>query len=108
MNEVNSVSGSHAAPTVAEIRTMLAQHAADLKRFTVRELQVFGSTVRDEARPDSDIDFLVELEQETFENFMGLLCFLEDLFGRKVDLGMKDTIRPELRQEILNEAVHAA
>ena len=58
------------------------------------ELGVFGSFARNELRTDSDVDVLVELQRETFRDYMCLLGFLESLFGRKVDLVTKDPIKP--------------
>jgi uncharacterized protein len=89
------------------IFTTLTAHADEIRRFGVRALSLFGSAVRDEARADSDLDFLVDLDPATFDNYMDLKFFLEDLFGRKVDLVLADTIKPRLRDSILEEAVHA-
>ncbi len=74
----------------------------------VSELALFGSFARDEAGPDSDVDFLVEFSEKSFDRYMELKELLEDLFGRKVDLVLKSAIKPRLRDRILNEAVRAA
>lgn len=69
---------------------------------------MFGSFARGENRSTSDVDVLVELEpeRETFHDYMDLLFFLEDLFGKKVDLVMKDTIKPLIRNRVLRETIY--
>jgi predicted nucleotidyltransferase len=75
-------------------------------RFGVAELALFGSLARDESRPDSDVDVLVTFAgQPTFDDYMGLRIYLEDLFARKVDLGIRWDLRPALRSRIEAEAV---
>jgi len=70
---------------------------------------IFGSFVRGEERADSDVDVRVTFRkgQKTFENSMDCKFYLEDLFGRKVDLVMKNTIKTRLRPSILGEVVYA-
>jgi len=70
-------------------------------------LGIFGSYARGEQTEASDMDFLVEFERATFDNYFDLKFFLEDLFGRKVDLVFKDTIKPRIRSTILEETVYA-
>lgn len=79
-----------------------------LRELTVRELALFGSFARDEATDASDIDFLVEFDHKTFDNYLDTKELLETLFGRKVDLVIKSNIKPRLRERILSEAVRAA
>ena len=74
----------------------------------MREIGVFGSVVRDEQAKSSDVDILVDLEKHTFDSYMGLLFFLEELFGSRVDLVMKDAIKPAIRENILSETVYVA
>ena len=81
--------------------------AAICARYRVHELAVFGSAARGEASEGSDLDFVVELEKKTFDIYMDLKEFLEGLFGCKVDLVMKDAIKPRLREPILNETIYA-
>lgn len=77
------------------------------ERFGVAKIGIFGSTARREERPDSDVDVLVEFApgQTTFRNFMGLAFYLEDLFGRKVDLLTVGGIDPPIRQDVESEVV---
>ncbi len=76
-------------------------------RFGVAKIGIFGSAARGEERPDSDVDVLVEFApgQTTFRNFMGLAFYLEDLFGRKVDLLTVGGIDPPIRQDVESEVV---
>lgn len=69
----------------------------------VRRIGVFGSFVRGEEREESDIDILIEFEEgrRSFDTYMDLKFFLEDLFGRRVDLVDRDTIKPALEPYIL-------
>lgn len=53
------------------------------------------------------MDFLVVLERPSFDNYMDLKFFLEDLFSCKVDLVMEDTLKPRLRPYILEEVIYA-
>lgn len=76
-------------------------------RFGVRELALFGSTARDSARNDSDIDVLVVFDgPATSERYFGVQFYLEDLFGLPIDLVTKKALRPELRPFVEKEAVH--
>lgn len=74
--------------------------------FGVRRIALFGSTARDEAREDSDLDVLVEFDRvPTLDEFVGLKLFLEDHIGRKVDLVTPDAIKPRMRPAVEHEAV---
>ncbi|MHB8389757.1 MAG: nucleotidyltransferase family protein [Acidobacteriaceae bacterium] len=76
-------------------------------RYGVTHLALFGSTVRNTARSDSDIDVLVAFDgPATSERYFGVQFYLEDLFGRAVDLVTEKALRPELRPLIEKEAVH--
>lgn len=75
--------------------------------YGVTRLALFGSTVRDTARVDSDIDILVSFDgPATSERYFGVQFYLEDLFGCPVDLVTDKALRPELRPFIEQEAVH--
>lgn len=56
----------------------------------------------------SDVDLLVDLDEHTFDRYMDLKLYLEDLLGRRVDLVLIDGLRPRVREQILSEAIHAA
>jgi uncharacterized protein len=91
----------------AGIKRVLQGRKEDLqRRYGVREIGVFGSFVRGEQNRHSDIDILVEFADtpDLFE-FIRLESSLRRSLGRKVDLVRKGSIRPELRRNILSEAV---
>jgi predicted nucleotidyltransferase len=92
-----------------EILRLLHEHQTELSRFGVRSLAVFGSVARDEARPESDVDILVEFGEPVglFE-FVRLQIHLQELLGRQVDLVTRDALRPMMRDQILDEAIYAA
>jgi predicted nucleotidyltransferase len=76
------------------------------ERFGVTELALFGSTARDEARADSDVDVLVDFDgPATSARYFGVQFFLEDLLGRPVDLVTEKALRAELRPFVEREAV---
>jgi predicted nucleotidyltransferase len=92
--------------TLIEILEKIKDNRDHIKKFGVRKLGVFGSVVRGEETGSSDIDFLVEFEKNTFDAFMGLNFFLEDLFGCEVDLVIADSIKPRIRPAIMEEVVY--
>ena len=77
----------------------------DLEYFKLKTLAVFGSVARDEARQDSDVDILVEFQgPATFNGYMDLKFFLEDLLGCPVDLVTRKSVRPRVKAQIESEA----
>lgn len=90
-----------------EILRRLQAHRRAIRAYGVRSLGLFGSHARREQKQRSDLDFLVEFERKSFDAYMDLKNYLEDLFDRRVDLVIRDTIKPRLRETILQEAVHA-
>ena len=89
----------------SETLQTLAGRKDDLTRMGVKSMAVFGSVARDEARPDSDVDILVEFRgPATFDGYMDLKFFLEDLLCRPVDLVTRKSIRPRLKTRIESEA----
>lgn len=78
-----------------------------MERYGVTRLALFGSTARDGARSDSDIDILVAFDgPATSQRYFGVQFYLEDLFGCSVDLVTEKALRRELRPFIEREAVH--
>jgi len=75
----------------------------------VKRIGLFGSYVRGEERKKSDIDILVEFEKgkKTFDNYMGLALFLEDLLSLKVDLVIRENIKTLLKPYILKKVEYA-
>jgi len=94
--------------TLEQIRKTLAPYRQELKeRFKVEEIGVFGSYVKKQQRSNSNADVLVTFS-ETIDlfTFVELENYLKDLLGIKVDLVMKDALKPRLREKILSEAVY--
>jgi len=79
------------------------------RRFGVQAIGLFGSASRDELRPDSDIDILVEFDAPpTFERYFGLKDWLQGAFKREVDLvtpgGLKPRLRPQVERDLIRVA----
>jgi uncharacterized protein len=75
-------------------------------RFGIKSLSLFGSVARNEATQESDLDFIVNFDGViTFDRYMDLKIFLEDLFGKKIDLAIEDNLKPQIRQKILEDAI---
>ena len=90
-----------------EILKIIEENREKIRGFGVTSLGLFGSAVRGEATDISDLDFVVEFQKKTFDAYMDLKEFLEGLFGCKVDLVLKDAIKPRLREPILKETIYA-
>jgi predicted nucleotidyltransferase len=93
--------------TAREILDIVELHRDTIKKFGVRRLGLFGSHARGEGKESSDLDFVVDFEKKTFDNYMDLKEFLEDLFNCPVDLVMVGAIKPRLKTIILNETLYA-
>jgi len=92
---------THALELLADSKPTLAA------RYGVTRLALFGSTARDTARNDSDIDILVAFDgPATSARYFGVQFYLEDLFGCAIDLVTEKALRPELRSFIEQEALH--
>ena len=77
-----------------------------LKSYGVKRVGLFGSYIRGEMKEDSDVDISVEIEKDiSLLDFVGLKQEIEEVLGKKVDLVEYDTIKPLLRERILNEQV---
>ena len=95
-------------PTIEKLKSTLASHKEELKnKYKVKEIGIFGSYVRNEQNKKSDVDVLVTF-YETIDlfSFVELENYLTDILGVKVDLVMKDGIKPRLKERILSEAVY--
>jgi len=78
-----------------------------IKRFGITRLALFGSTVRNEAREDSDIDIIVSFDgPATSKQYFGVQFLLEDELGQSIDLVTEKALRPELKTFIENEAIN--
>jgi len=79
--------------TYNEIIKILKDHSDILKKYKVKRIGLFGSFTKGKQKSSSDIDFVVEFEKPSFDNFMDLAFYLEDLFSRKVDILTPEGIR---------------
>ena len=88
-----------------QIFRRLREHRIELQKFGVKRFGLFGSFQREEQTIKSDVDLLVEFEsgQKSFDNFMNLAFFLEDLLERKVDLLTPESLSPHIGPKILRE-----
>ena len=90
-----------------ETLAALAALTPTLRALGVRTLGLFGSYVRGEQRPGSDVDALVTFDHITFRAYMDVKLLLEDSLGLPVDLVLVEDLRPRLRERILAEVIYA-
>jgi len=87
-----------------DVIELLRKHEKEMKeRFAVKRIGAFGSFVRGEQKETSDIDLVVEFENPTFDNFMDLAFYLEDLTGRSVDILTPEGINHIRIKEVADE-----
>lgn len=89
---------------------LLQQKRDDIRRIATKHgaynLRVFGSVARGEARPESDIDLLIEKGPTTSSWFpAGLVLELEEMLGRRVEIVTEKALNPDLRDRVLSEAI---
>ena len=102
-----ATAGERVRWTGENVLDVLAQHREPLRAMGVRKIGLFGSYRRGTPTADSDMDFLVTLEESSFDGYMDVKFFLEDLFQCKVDLVLEKTLKPRLRPYILAEVEYA-
>jgi len=89
-----------------DVLAIVKAHQIQLKELGVKSLELFGSVARDEARADSDVDFLVEFSQPVgFFEFFRIQHYLEDILGCDIDLGTQDALREHLREPVLEDVI---
>ncbi len=93
--------------TTQSILEKLQRESQSLREVSVQRIGLFGSFSRGEATSSSDLDFLVELGDVNFDNYISLKIMLEDWFERPIDLVLAEDLRDELRPNILSEVVYA-
>lgn len=93
-----------------DVLRILKEHRSEfIDQYQVKSLSLFGSMARDDARDDSDVDLLVEFSIPVgLFQFIGLQQRLESLLGGKVDLGTPRSLKPRIRDEVLQEAIRVA
>ena len=97
--------------TKEEIFDALRKHRDILLRYKVKEIGLFGSIVKGQQSEKSDIDVFANFEEPSIENFMGLTSFLENLFGKKVEIltpaGVESIRINHVKEEIKRSIVYA-
>lgn len=91
--------------TKDKLVALVQAHQSQIRAFGVRRLGLFGSFARGQQNESSDIDLLVEFDppQKTFDAFMNLSFFLEDLLQRRVELVTPESLSPYIGPHILRE-----
>lgn len=94
--------GPSRAETLAALRALKPW----LEAQGIRRLRLFGSRARDEARPDSDVDLLVEFDHPPgFMRLAGIELAIEDRLGVRVDLGLAEALRPRIAAGVVADAI---
>ncbi len=90
-----------------EVKSILKEHKEEIKqKYKIKEIGIFGSFTRDEQTKRSDIDILVKFEEiPDLLKFIEIERYISRILRKKVDLVRKESIRKELKREILDEAV---
>lgn len=92
-----------------EVLAIIAAHREQLQAMGVKSLDLFGSVARDEARPDRDVDFLVEFDRSGgFFQLLQVQYYLEDILNSAVDLATENALREHLREPGLKDIIHAS
>jgi predicted nucleotidyltransferase len=96
--------------TKEDIFQLIRQNEEKIRSLGVRRIGLFGSFIRGEQRPDSDVDLLVDFEprRKTFDHFMELSFFLEEALLRRVELVTPESLSPHLKPHILSEVEYAS
>jgi predicted nucleotidyltransferase len=81
----------------------------EIQTYGVKRIGIFGSFIKSAQSKKRDIDILVEFRkgEKIFDNYMELKFYLERLFHRKVDLVIKDALKPRLKKNVLKEVAYA-
>ncbi len=93
-------------------KTRILRILTDIKgelssKYKVKQVGLFGSYIKNVQEESSDIDFLVEFEEDAdLFHYIGLILFLEEKFNRRVDVISKPALKEDLRDIILHEVVY--
>ena len=90
--------------TKEEIKKIIRENKEILQKYKVKSISIFGSYVRNEQKEDSDIDLLVEFEEDTYHSFINLIFSLENLFKKEVTVVSKEDLSPYIQPYVLKEA----
>jgi uncharacterized protein len=92
------------------VLAILKKHQAELERQGVRHAALFGSVARGEAKPDSDIDIMVDLDPDArlgVYEYVGIKDYIAELFDQPVDVVNREGLKPYVRPAVLTDAVYA-
>lgn len=92
--------------TAKAVIRILESHKAELRQFGVKKIGLFGSYLKGAQHKKSDLDLLVTFTKPTYDNFIELKFFLENVFRRKVDLVLERSLKPAL-QYVKEETLYA-
>ena len=93
-----------------QVHSTLRNQETELREAGVAQLSLFGSTARDDAGPESDVDLLAALDKTKCLSLLDVVCLevrLADLLGVKVDLIVRGTLKPRVQQGVERDLVHA-
>ncbi len=96
--------------TREDVIAVLKAHEVALKQRKVLHAALFGSLARGEARPDSDIDIMVELDEAarpTLWDYSGVCLYIEELFSKKVDVAQREALKAHVRPSAERDAIYA-
>ena len=106
------INSEQTKPKIIDLQTVvntLKKQENFWNKFDIKTLALFGSTACNQATENSDLDFLVEFKGSiTFDSYMNLKLYLEDLFNKPVDLVIKADLKPIIREKVLQEAVYVS
>lgn len=96
--------------TENRLLSLIEEHQEQIRAFGVKRLDLFGSFARGQQREHSDVDLLVEFDsgKKTFDAFIRLAFFLEELLGRRVELVTPESLSPYIGPRIMKEVKYAA
>jgi uncharacterized protein len=93
-----------------EVLAVLKAHEAELRARGVAHVALFGSLARGEARADSDVDLMVDINPSSridLWDYVGVMHYLQDLFAISVDVANHETLKPHVRPSAEQDAVYA-
>lgn len=95
--------------TKSDIVKTIQENMKEIKTYGIKKIGIFGSMATASNTEESDIDILVEFQKDkkTFDNYMELKFFLEELFHRKVDLVIEDALKSRIKDTVLKEVSYA-
>jgi predicted nucleotidyltransferase len=92
-----------------KVLNLLKEHQDTIKEFKVQKMFLFGSVARGQEKPSSDVDILIKFAiPPTYDMYMDLKFFLEDLLGRDVDLVTEESLRHELKHHVEKDLIRVA